>query len=870
MDCLVCGVSNADSSKVCRSCGTPLSAAPPSPVAHTLPSGTALQAGKYVLSKVLGNGGFGITYVAMDNKLARRVAVKEFFLQTCVRNGRTVCPSDSKTAAEFVDSKSRFLEEARTIAKFHHPSIVEVFDTFEENNTAYMVMQFVDGRPLADLLKDGKPISENDAVRYVEEVGAALRIVHAAGMLHRDLKPGNIMLSKTGQAVLIDFGTARQFAKGVTSRMTATLTEGYAPLEQYGNQARFGPCTDIYSLGASLYELLTGQLPIQATDRAMGVALPAPNRLNGAISKTVNDAVLWALEMKGNERPQNVDEFLSALHSPRSQNAPSPMADESRNPYDKEAKAILDEWQLPIPLPTTRHDNEIAAIKQRLSQFERFRVDHLAGTCPSCHCESFAHVTGEQTEMCPVCLSGKLLHRKLDLRKCPVCREGSLVSFLSDLTTLCPVCRASGLREERRKKFGMSLDLWRVCPTCEAEFDVTLMGRVKFVSFKEDPYGFGEKHCGHAFTSAEWRSAVIQFNQRLRCGTCRAVFLVVEHGIWILSEISQDPFGVGRRYYAKARRDWQWAKLAAALPAEAGTSYCPECHAEFDFAPEAKTLKLRYVQRTTHSWIEPWLGRAVPVEHWYLMRAGKESLNPGWLCTRCSTEFDQETIPDDYTARLKLVRTSSTALLPKIGESMPEEDWRRLEAGIPTNKEREELERALRRLEKLKQDEADKEASCRDMRRRELQRRLAELTKKSCLEGHREFPRTSDVRVQDGERVRWESPRTVRMKLRSRQRSLYWAADDQGTLIVTQRRTLFVGEYGQRWERNHSKLDLGRSRVEKVEGKSVVVLSFDGLQRPIGFALPGIELQMRYSEGIETQLAVSADDLLTVLRSVAS
>ena len=161
---------------------------------------------------------------------------------------------------------------------------MDVYGTFEENNTAYMVMELLRGKTLGQLVEERGPLPEAEAIGYIRRVGEALIVVHEASLLHRDLKPDNIMLTGDGEVVLIDFGTARAFAAGKTGRMTTMVTPGYAPLEQYGQSVRFGPFTDVYALAATLYHVLTGQMPAPATDRASGVDLVPPRTLNPAVS----------------------------------------------------------------------------------------------------------------------------------------------------------------------------------------------------------------------------------------------------------------------------------------------------------------------------------------------------------------------------------------------------------------------------------------------------------------------------------------------------------------------------------------------------------------------------------------------------------
>jgi WD40 repeat protein len=213
--------------------------------------------------------------------------------------------------------KQRFLDEARLLASLNHPGIVKVYDFFEENNTAYMVMEYLRGKSLAKLVEErGGTLSEQEAVGYILKVCEALDVVHKAGYLHRDIKPENIIVCGDGRVVLVDFGAARSFMAGRTGRMTVILTPGFAPLEQYAEQAKRGAYTDIYALGATLYYLLTGQVPVSAADRMSGVELKGVREINGRVSRQVEEAVRKAMAMRVEERPQSVEEFVKLLTSP--------------------------------------------------------------------------------------------------------------------------------------------------------------------------------------------------------------------------------------------------------------------------------------------------------------------------------------------------------------------------------------------------------------------------------------------------------------------------------------------------------------------------------------------------------------------------
>jgi serine/threonine protein kinase len=313
--CPICITDNPPGTTTCRACGAALAGDPAGSYSSALRVGTALQGGEYTVGKVLGQGGFGITYLGGDTRAQRPVAIKEFFPQGAGRSGREVHPATMLLATDYTSGRDKFLEEARVLAQFHHPGIVDVYVAFEENNTAYMVMEYLRGKSLEGVLEERGLLPEREAVGYIVRVGEALQVIHAANMLHRDIKPGNVMLTDDGRVVLIDFGTARTYTAGKTGRMTTMVTPGYAPLEQYGQRVRFGPFTDVYALGATLYHLLTGHMPADATERVSGVVLKAPHELNPAVGEAVSRAVMWAMEIRVDARPQTVGELTAALQT---------------------------------------------------------------------------------------------------------------------------------------------------------------------------------------------------------------------------------------------------------------------------------------------------------------------------------------------------------------------------------------------------------------------------------------------------------------------------------------------------------------------------------------------------------------------------
>ncbi|HEY4002800.1 MAG TPA: serine/threonine-protein kinase [Candidatus Xenobia bacterium] len=268
-----------------------------------LPPGTWLSHRAFRIDRVLGRGGFAFTYLATDVLLAREVAIKEFFPPECWRDDGRVAPGALEDDV-FAAAREQFQDEARRLVRFRHAGIVTVHSLFEENNTAYMVMEYLEGRSLAD----GLPYPIPQALRIIEEVGKAVAAVHQAGLLHRDIKPDNI-IETADRIVLIDFGTAREYLAEKTRRLTTILTPQYAPIEQYSPQGQRGPATDIYALAATFYHLVAGQPPPTATERVQGLPLCPPPVLPGELWP----AIARGLAVEPEARWQRVEDFLAAL-----------------------------------------------------------------------------------------------------------------------------------------------------------------------------------------------------------------------------------------------------------------------------------------------------------------------------------------------------------------------------------------------------------------------------------------------------------------------------------------------------------------------------------------------------------------------------
>lgn len=285
-----------------------------SEVANALPPGYALH--EYRIESVLGAGGFGLTYLATDGNLSLKVALKEYLPAEFAVRGEdsTVQPKSDAASESFQWGLQRFMNEAKTLASFRHPNIVRVMRFFEANHTGYMVMEFVQGKPLPEWILVRRPLPQATLLALATSLLDGLAVIHKSGYLHRDIKPANIYIREDNSPVLLDFGSARQLREG-SQELTAVVSPGYAPLEQYHAHGRQGPWSDLYAFGGVLYWLVTGTKPIEATARVKEDLL-APAAKAGEASVYTPEflaAIDWALKPDEDARPQSVADFKRAL-----------------------------------------------------------------------------------------------------------------------------------------------------------------------------------------------------------------------------------------------------------------------------------------------------------------------------------------------------------------------------------------------------------------------------------------------------------------------------------------------------------------------------------------------------------------------------
>jgi serine/threonine protein kinase len=266
--------------------------------------GQKLFGDRYFIQSKLGEGGIGITYLAQNRSGELRV-IKT--LREEILNHPDWIPHQDKLRQDFRD-------EALRLALCRHPHIVQVENVFDEGNLPCMAMEYIEGEDLGKLITNKGALPEVEALQYIRQIGEALTLVHDKGLLHRDLKPSNIMMrADQPEAVLIDFGLARQFISGAIQQHTQSLTPGYAPPEQYVPIEQRGEYIDVYALAATLYSLVTGQLPMPAPARLQNFTLQAPKELNGNVSDRVNEGIMKGMALNYKFRSQSVQEWLDLL-----------------------------------------------------------------------------------------------------------------------------------------------------------------------------------------------------------------------------------------------------------------------------------------------------------------------------------------------------------------------------------------------------------------------------------------------------------------------------------------------------------------------------------------------------------------------------
>ena len=293
---------------------------------HQLPVNTILN-GRYIIGRVLGAGGFGITYIGYDLKLDGKVAVKEYYPSGAANRSSslTVFPTTEVKGNPFEIGKTRFLKEARTLSEFvGEGNIVALRDYFEEYGTAYIVMEYLEGEDLSHYAKEHGVFAIDEALDLLEPAMLALDKIHKKGLIHRDISPSNIMVLTDGRVKVLDFGSARlQNASGELS-LSVMLKPGYAPMEQYSTHGEQGSWTDVYAMSATIYKLITGKTPPASTDRLMEDTLEPPSKLGAKLTPAQERALLRGLALRPANRTQTMAELAEGLRGKKKASPPKP------------------------------------------------------------------------------------------------------------------------------------------------------------------------------------------------------------------------------------------------------------------------------------------------------------------------------------------------------------------------------------------------------------------------------------------------------------------------------------------------------------------------------------------------------------------
>ena len=314
--CLGCMESYDDGFQVCPHCG--YVEGTPAKEAYHLEPGTVLNK-KYTVGRVLGYGGFGVTYIGYDNLMNRRVAIKEYLpTEFSTRSSGTIAITifSGEKEEQFLSGIAKFSDEAKRLANLEQvPGVVRIYDTFTENNTAYIVMEYLDGETLKERLKREEKIPVEEAVKIILPILGALKEVHASGLLHRDVSPDNIFLTRDGDVKLLDFGAARFATTSHSRSLSVIVKEGYAPEEQYRSKGEQGTWTDVYACGATLYKMITGVTPEGAMERREKDELQRPSKLGIKIDRSTETAIMNAMNIRIQDRTQTAADFERELTS---------------------------------------------------------------------------------------------------------------------------------------------------------------------------------------------------------------------------------------------------------------------------------------------------------------------------------------------------------------------------------------------------------------------------------------------------------------------------------------------------------------------------------------------------------------------------
>ncbi len=316
MRCLGCMKEIPDGQKICGLCGYDQSAPAKEPY-HIIP-GTVIGE-RYLIGRVLGYGGFGVTYIGYDSVLDHTVAVKEYLpgeFSTRMPGDLKITVYSGEKHEQFMSGKEKFLDEARRLAKFRNTEgIVEIYDVFELNDTSYIIMEYLEGETIRSRIEHEGVFTPDEAAKLMKPVMKALSAVHAEGIIHRDIAPDNIYILSDGRVKILDFGAARYASTNFSKSLSVILKQGYAPEEQYRSRGAQGEWSDVYALAATIYKMITGATPEDAIERTVNDELLPPSKLGVKLSANYENALMNALNVYREDRTQTVKDFMDELFS---------------------------------------------------------------------------------------------------------------------------------------------------------------------------------------------------------------------------------------------------------------------------------------------------------------------------------------------------------------------------------------------------------------------------------------------------------------------------------------------------------------------------------------------------------------------------
>lgn len=340
---------------VCAKCGFDMNGYTVMP--HHLVPGTLVKQ-RYKIGRVLGEGGFGITYIGIDTVLNLKVAIKEFYMSGYVNRNHDASPNVFATLGThrdtFEKNREKFLNEARVLAQFYgEAGIVGVRDFCEENGTAYIIMDFLNGVDLKTYLEQKGRLAPEDAVKLLMPVMTSLQHVHAEGIIHRDISPDNIMVMEDGSTKLLDFGAAREISQTDIKSLSVILKPGYAPEEQYRSKGRQGPWTDVYALAATLYKCIVGATPDDAMERMYRDRLPSPAAVDAACPIAISNVIIKGLAVRQADRYQDVTSFLADLKTAMEDPDNAELAPDTREVAPAQERGVIADDQTVLADTTT-------------------------------------------------------------------------------------------------------------------------------------------------------------------------------------------------------------------------------------------------------------------------------------------------------------------------------------------------------------------------------------------------------------------------------------------------------------------------------------------------------------------------------------